>query len=102
MSNETKAARGRPATFASKDAKLAALVAIKVGDAENIPSRHLTAQLVEAGLVEIKEERVEGKRGRPRHVPALTGRARSWVANMERIAAKRAAKEAAQAETAQA
>jgi len=101
MTKEIKAARGRPATFNSKEAKLAALVAIKAGDAENIPSRHLTAQLVEAGLVEIQEQRIEGKRGRPRHVPALTGRARTWVATMERNAAKRAER-AAQAEAVQA
>lgn len=93
MTNSTK---GRPATFTNKAARLTALVAIR-DNAETAPSRFLTAQLVEAGLVEITELRVEGKRGRPRHVPALTGKARSWVALMERNLARAAEKAAAAA-----
>jgi len=89
---ETKAARGRPATFANRDAIVAALRAIHTGDAENIPSRHLLLKLVEMGRVEMKTAEPTGKRGRPAHVPALTGKARSWLATMERNAARRAAK----------
>lgn len=100
MTNSTK---GRPATFSNKAAKLAALRAIRDKDAENIPSRFLIAGLVDAGLVKLVEEKVEGKRGRgrPRHVPMLAGTAGMWVANMERAAA-RAAERAAAAETVEA
>lgn len=98
MTNSTK---GRPATFSNKAAKLAALRAIRDKDAENIPSRFLIAGLVEAGLVKLVEEKIEGKRGRPRHVPMLAGTAGMWVANMERAAA-RAAEKAAAAETVEA
>lgn len=96
MTNSTK---GRPATFSNKAAKLAALRAIRDKDAENIPSRFLIAGLVDAGLVKLVEEQVEGKRGRgrPRHVPMLAGTANMWVANMERAAARAAEKAAAAA-----
>lgn len=98
MTVETKATRGRPAAFANKEARLAALVAIRNNDESGMPSRFLTLQLVDAGLVVVGNAEPTGKRGRPAAVYSLTGKAKSIVTN----ALKRASKAAESAEVAQA
>ena len=65
-------AKGRPATFATKKAVVAAL---KEVDAQ---SRFLKLQLVEAGYLAIEPVRKEG-RGRPAHNFVLTGKAKGLM-----------------------
>lgn len=96
-----RANNGRKALIAQKQAKLAALVAIRDNDTANIPSAFILRQLVEAKLVELAPAPLaEGEkrgRGRPPLVPTITGTATSWVKLMERNAAKSKAKAEAKA-----
>lgn len=85
---EATRGRGRPAAFENKEARLAALVAIRDNVAESMPSNFLTLQLVEAGLVVLNKAEPTGKRGRPALVPTLTGKAKSIVTNALKRAAK--------------
>ena len=103
-----RANNGRKALVDQNPAKLAALIAIRDNDTANIPSAFILKQMVTAGMVELAPATLaEGAtrgRGRPALVPSITGRAKSWIALMERNAAKAKAKadakSAAQAEAA--
>lgn len=92
---------GRKALVDQNPAKLAALIAIRDNDAANIPSAFILKQMVTAGLVEMAPaplaEGATRGRGRPALVPSITGRAKSWIALMERNAAKAKAKAEAKA-----
>lgn len=87
------ARRGRPATFAEAQAKVAALIAFR--DGGETPSRFLTLQLVEAEMLKPVQAAPNGKRGRPAVSYEVTGKAKSWIALIQRNAAKAAAKAAA-------
>ena len=64
--------KGRPATFATKKAVVAALAEV------NTLSRFLKLQLVEAGYLAVQPIKSEG-RGRPAHDYVLTGKAKGLL-----------------------
>ena len=68
----TISTKGRPATFATKKAVVAAL-----NDVDNL-SRFLKLQLVEAGYLSVQVVRKDG-RGRPAHNFVLTGKAKGLM-----------------------
>lgn len=85
---------GRAMTF-SNDAKLLAnLIALR-DNTEDAPSRNLSHQLVEMGLVEIQEEKlVGGKAGRPKHNFVLTDEGFTRIALLARSEARAAVADA--------
>lgn len=93
---------GRKATFADRQAKLAALLAYRDGDGATAANgtivaalpktRFLEKKLAEMGLVKPEPQKIEGQKGRPRHVYTLTGQGKSVLTSMLKKAERDASK----------
>lgn len=93
---------GRKATFADRQAKLAALLAYRDGDGATAANgtivaalpktRFLEKKLAEMGLVKPEIHKIEGQKGRPRHVYTLTGQGKSVLTSMLKKAERDALK----------
>lgn len=93
---------GRKATFADRQAKLAALLAYRDGNGATAANgtivaalpktRFLEKKLAEMGLVKAETQKIEGQKGRPRHVYTLTGQGKSVLTSMLKKAERDAAK----------
>ena len=93
---------GRKATFADRQAKLAALLAYRDGDGATAANgtivaalpktRFLEKKLAEMGLVKPEIQKIEGQKGRPRHVYTLTGQGKSVLTSMLKKAERDALK----------
>ena len=99
----TESNRGRKPFITNQAAVVAALVALRDGDADNMPSRVILEQMVEAEYIERQTVKSEG-RGRPRVNYVLTQETADWLTGaaseirQAELSAKRAAIETMVAE----
>ena len=90
---EAKTRGGRAPTFANDAKLLANLVALRDGT-EAAPSRTLSLQLVEMGLVEIQKAKTTPGKGAPKHNFILSPEGVSRIALLERSEARSGVTEA--------
>lgn len=93
IGTEAKARGGRAPTFANDGKLLANLIALRDGT-EDAPSRTLSLQLVEMGLVEIQKAKTTPGKGAPKHNFILSPEGVSRIALLERSEARSGVTEA--------
>ena len=93
VGTEVKARGGRAPTFANDGKLLANLIALRDGT-EDAPSRTLSLQLVEMGLVSIVKEKTSEGKGAPKHNFVLSDEGVSRIALLERSEARSGVTEA--------
>lgn len=94
---ETVRAAGRPSIMDNREKLAEALVAIRE-ETDEAPSRYVTIKLADAGYLDFKEVKGEG-RGRPRNVYRLSRKGRDFVRRVQ--AAQTVSQDQVQDQTAQ-